>query len=50
VLTRSRLILLCVVAGCITLLLCVAMATGTPLAEVLDCIGPHVGRLLLLGS
>ena len=49
-LTRARLILVCVLIGCATLLLCVAMLTGTPLAEVWDCIRPHIGQLLLLGG
>lgn len=49
-LTKARLILLCVLVGCATLLLCVAMLTGTPVADVWDCIRPHFGQLLLLGG
>ena len=42
--------MLCVIAGCATVILCVAMLTGTPLTEVWDCIGPHLGKLLLIGG
>jgi len=49
-LTKMRLILLCVIAGCATIVLCVAMLTGTPLADVWNCIGPHLARMLMLGG
>lgn len=48
--TKFRLILLCVLAFCATTILCVAMVTGTPLAEVWNCIAPHLGKLLMLAG
>ena len=49
-LSKMRLILLCVIAGCATVILCVAMLTGTPLSEVWNCIGPHLAQLFVLGG
>lgn len=49
-LNKFRLILACVLVACATIILCVAMLTGTPLSEVWDCIGPALGKLLLLGG